>query len=66
MHRSDDNKVKYQIGDFQLIQYQILQIDIEIIVCQTVQRITDEILVVQIRIIFTLQKEQLHWKINAK
>ena len=66
MHRSDENKVKYQIGDFQLIQYQILQIDIEIIVCQTVQRITDEILVVQIRIIFTLQKEQLHWKINAK
>ena len=66
MHRSDDNKVKYQIGDFQLIQYQILQIDIKRIVCQTVQRITNEILVVQIRIIFTLQKEQLHWKINAK
>ena len=66
MHRSDDNKVKYQIGDFQLIQYQILQIDIKRIVCQTVQRITAEILVVQIRIIFTLQKEQLHWKINAK
>ena len=66
MHRSDDNKVKYQIRDFQLIQYQILQIDIKRIVCQTVQRITDEILVVQIRIIFTLQKEQLHWKINAK
>ena len=60
MHRSDDNKVKYQIGDFQLIQYQILQIGIKRIVCQTVQRITDEILVVQIRIIFTLQKEQLH------
>ena len=60
MHRSDDNKVKYQIGDFQLIQYQILQIDIKRIVCQTVQRITDEILVVQIRIIFTLQKERLH------
>ena len=60
MHRSDDNKVKYKIGDFQLIQYQILQIDIKRIVCQTVQRITDEILVVQIRIIFTLQKEQLH------
>ena len=60
MHRSDENKVKYQIGDFQLIQYQILQIDIKRIVCQTVQRITDEILVVQIRIIFTLQKEQLH------
>ena len=60
MHRSDDNKVKYQIGDFQLIQYQILQIDIKRIACQTVQRITDEILVVQIRIIFTLQKEQLH------
>ena len=60
MHRSDDNKVKYQIGDFQLIQYQILQIDIKRIVCQTVQRITDEILVVQIRIIFTMQKEQLH------
>ena len=66
MHRSDENKVKYQIGDFQLIQYQILQIDIKRIVCQTVQRITNEILVVQIRIIFTLQKEQLHWKINAK
>ena len=60
MHRSDDNKVKYQIGDFQLIQYQILQIDIKRIVCQTVQRITDEILVVQIHIIFTPQKEQLH------
>ena len=60
MHRSDDNKVKYQLGDFQLIQYQILQIDIKRIVCQTVQRITDEILVVQIHTIFTLQKEQLH------
>ena len=44
MHRSDENKVKYQVGDYQLIQYQTLQIDIIRIVCQTVERITNEIL----------------------
>ena len=26
-HRSNENKVKYQIGDYKLIQYQILKID---------------------------------------
>ena len=44
MHRSDENKVEYQVGDYQLIQYQTLQIDIIRIVCQTVERITNEIL----------------------
>ena len=43
-HRSDENKVKYQLGDYLLIQYQILQIDIITIVWQTVRRITNEIL----------------------
>ena len=43
-HRRDENKVKYQLGDYSLIQYQFLQIDIIIIVWQTVRRITKEIL----------------------
>ena len=43
-HRSDENKVKYQLGDCYLIKYQILQIDIITIVWQTVRRITNEIL----------------------
>ena len=43
-HRSDENKVKYQLGDYLLIQYQFLQIDIITIVWQTVRRITNEIL----------------------
>ncbi|RMX41905.1 hypothetical protein pdam_00006655, partial [Pocillopora damicornis] len=43
-HRSDENKIKYQLGDYESIQYQILQIDIIIIAWQTVRRITNEIL----------------------
>ena len=43
-YRSDENKVKYQLGDYLLIQYQILQIYIITIVWQTVRRITNEIL----------------------
>ena len=43
-HRSDENKIKYQLGDYELIQYQILQIDIIRIAWQTVRRITNEIL----------------------
>ena len=39
-HRSDENKVKYQLRDYKLLQYQILQIDIIRTVRQTVRRIT--------------------------
>ena len=52
MHRSYENKVKYQVGDYQLIQYQTLQIDIIRIVCQTVERITNEILRAEISLLF--------------
>ena len=52
MHRSDENKVKYQVGDYQLIQYQTLQIDIIRIVCQAVERITNEILKAKISLLF--------------
>ena len=41
---SDENKVKYQLEDHKLIQYQILQTNITKTVCQTVGRITNEIL----------------------
>ena len=44
MHRSDENREKYQLGDYEMIQYQTLQIDIIRIVSQTVKRITNEIL----------------------
>ena len=37
---SGENKVKYQLGDYKLIQYQILQTNITKTVCQTVRRIT--------------------------
>ena len=44
--KSDENKVKYQLGDhdYKLIQYQILQTNITRVVWQTVTRITNEIL----------------------
>ena len=42
-HRSDENKEKYQLEDYYLILYQILQIDIIRIVWQTVGRIANEI-----------------------
>ena len=41
---SDENKEKYQLGDYQLIHYQILRTVIIRIVWQTVRRITNEIL----------------------
>ena len=41
---SDANKEKYQLGDYKLIQSQILQTNITRTVRQTVRRITDEIL----------------------
>ena len=41
---SNENKEKYQSGDYKLIQYQILQINITRTVWQTVRRITNEIL----------------------
>ena len=41
---SDENIEKYQLGDYKLIQYQILQTDIMWTVWQTVRRITNEIL----------------------
>ena len=40
---SDENKEKYQLGDYKLIQYQILQTDITRTVWETVRRITNEI-----------------------
>ena len=44
---SDENKEKYQLGDYKLIQYQILQTNITRTVWQTVRRITNEILGVE-------------------
>ena len=41
---SDENKEKYQLGDYQLIQYQILQNNNKRIIWQTVRRIANEIL----------------------
>ena len=41
---SDENKEKYQLGDYKLIQSQILQIYDARTVWQTVRRITNEIL----------------------
>ena len=41
---SDENEEKYQLGDYKLIQYQILQINITRVVRQTVRRTTSEIL----------------------
>ena len=41
---SDENKENYQLGDYKLIQYQILQTNITRTTWQTVRRITDEIL----------------------
>ena len=41
---SDENKEKYQLGDYKLIQYQILQTNITRTVWQTVRRIANEIL----------------------
>ena len=40
---SDKNKEKYQLGDYKLFQYQILQTNITRTVWQTVRRITYEI-----------------------
>ena len=41
---SDENKEKYQLGDYKLIQYQILQTNITRTIWLTVRRITNEIL----------------------
>ena len=41
---SDENKEKYQLGDYKLIQYQILQTNITRTVWQIVRRIADKIL----------------------
>ena len=44
MYTSDENKERYKLGDYKLIQYQILRTNIIRIVWQTVERITSEIL----------------------
>ena len=44
MQTSDENREKYQLWDYSLIQYQILQTNILGIIWQTVRRITIEIL----------------------
>ena len=41
---SDENKEKYWLGDYQLIQYQILQTNIRRAIRLTVRRIMNEIL----------------------
>ena len=41
---SDENKEKYQLGDYKLMQYQILHANITRTVWQTIRRITNEIL----------------------
>ena len=41
---SDENKEKYQLGDYKLIKYQIPQTNITRTVWETVRRITNEIL----------------------
>ena len=41
---SDENKEKYQLGDYKIIQYQILQTNIQRTVWEIVRRITNEIL----------------------
>lgn len=41
---SHENKEKYQLGDYYLIQYQSLQTHITVIVWQTLERIAKEIL----------------------
>ena len=43
MQTSDENKEKYQLSDYWLIQYQILQTNIMRIIWQIVRRITNEI-----------------------
>ena len=50
---SDENKEKYQLGDYKLIQYQFLQTNITITVWQTVRRIINEILEVCTKLIST-------------
>ena len=42
--KSDENKEKYQLGDYKLIKYEILQNNIIRIIPQTVRRIANEIL----------------------
>ena len=42
--KSDESEEKYQFRDYQLIKHQILQIDTDSIVWQTVKRIINEIL----------------------
>ena len=44
MQANDENKGKYQLEDYLLIQHQILQTNMMRIVWQTVRRITNEIL----------------------
>ena len=41
---SDESEEKYQLGDYNLIKYHILQTNITRTVWQTVKRITNEIL----------------------
>ena len=42
--KSNENKEKYQLGDYKVIQCQILQTNIKRTIWQTVRRITNKIL----------------------
>ena len=44
MQASDENKEKYQLWNYPMIQYQILQANMMRIIWQIVKRITNEIL----------------------
>ena len=61
---SDENKEKYKLGEYQLIQYQILQNNNKRIIWQTVRRIANEILGVKLIMgcsfnVYSLLAEQL-------
>ena len=56
MQASDENKEKYQLEDYKLIEYQILQTNMTRTVWQTVRRITNEILGVK-----GLLREKTRW-----
>ena len=61
---SDENKEKHQLGDYQLIQYQILQNKIIRIIRQTVRRITNEILGARELKVKDFWKSEISYSIN--
>ena len=56
---SDENKEKYQLGDYKFIQYQLFLPNITRTVWQTVRRITNEIL--GVKRLSVQNYSGLHW-----